>query len=522
MHRKRGLAAFLTDVTNTPSTPTRKRPCAKLAITKIRTTKKFSPRGRHVRIRKSPRNQQPPKSHQPETSVDTLCQLLKKRPQVLEQGMTRICTYIERNTPFVMQKAIALSIFAKFVSSGKGIVESCDLASFCTNFSSEVIRTWAVVCFRDFLGTVSCIDDVDDESLEVELSSERGRHPKIESLCADETFQAEAKEYVREHGYVKGKPNLNLQQFLQWVKERWEVDVCEETVRLWLHKLGFTYKQFNKGVYFDGHERSDVVQHRQDYLRELALHGDRFLTADHPTPDPDSRLKPVIRVFHDESTFYSNADQTFHWTDGTSQALKQKSLGQAIMVSDFVEEVDGYLRFDEESARARVLLEHQTDGYFTNEMFIAQVKVAMDVFEKKYPGCQGMFIFDNAPSHVKKAEDALNADKMNVSDGGKQPYMRNTVWQGRMQRMVLDDGQQKGMKRVLEERGVDTKGFNASKMREELKKFEVKSVSTEGLLLVDSSNKAHTQHVQNREVPLIYNVCTLTCQLHNFFSGFQQ
>lgn len=62
---------------------------------------------------------------------------------------------------------------------------------------------------------------------------------------------------------------------------------------------------------------------------------------------------------------------------------------------------------------------------------------------------------------------------MNVSDGGKQPHMRDTVWRGRPQRMVMDGGLQKGMKRVLQERGLETKGMNADKMREELKKFEV-------------------------------------------------
>ncbi len=51
-----------------------------------------------------------------------------------------------------------------------------------------------------------------------------------------------------------------------------------------------------------------------------------------------TREIPIIRIFHDESTFYSNADQSFHWADDKLQALKQKSLGQAIMVSDFIEE----------------------------------------------------------------------------------------------------------------------------------------------------------------------------------------
>lgn len=74
---------------------------------------------------------------------------------------------------------------------------------------------------------------------------------------------------------------------------------------------------------------------------------------------------------------------------------------------------------------------------------------------------------------MKKPDDALNAERMNVKDGGKQPFMRDTVWNGDHQSMVTDDGVQKGMRTVLEERGVDTKGMNAEKMREELLKFEV-------------------------------------------------
>lgn len=59
--------------------------------------------------------------------------------------------------------------------------------------------------------------------------------------------------------------------------------------------------------------------------------------------------------------------------------------------------------------------------------------MAMDIFGKK-KSILGTKVFDNAPSHVKKANNALNADKMNVSDGGKQLYMRTTVWRGKVQK----------------------------------------------------------------------------------------
>ncbi len=78
-------------------------------------------------------------------------------------------------------------------------------------------------------------------------------------------------------------------------------------------------------------------------------------------------------MYHDESTYYANADQSYHWTDGTKQVLKKKSLEQFIMVSYFVEEVCGLLEWNRD--KPCLLLETQTSGYFTNDMLISQVNV---------------------------------------------------------------------------------------------------------------------------------------------------
>ena len=149
--------------------------------------------------------------------------------------------------------------------------------------------------------------------------------------------------------------------------------------------------------------------------------------------------------------------------------LKQKSLGQAIMVSDFIEEVDGLLKFS--NLEASELLEHQKDGYFDNNKFLNQVLKAVNIFNAKYPNAQGLLIFDNATSHCKLLNDALNVSKMNVGSGGRQPAMRNTYFHGKQQ-MTLQNGQPKGMRMVLEERGIRTDGINASRMREELLKSD--------------------------------------------------
>ena len=106
---------------------------------------------------------------------------------------------------------------------------------------------------------------------------------------------------------------------------------------VWLHDLGFTQKHHHKTVYFHGHEREDIVAYRKEYVDKMLQLDRRCLYPGH-TPELLPGVKPLIQIHHDESTFYANADQSSYWGDGTLSVLKQKSLGQSIMVSDFIEE----------------------------------------------------------------------------------------------------------------------------------------------------------------------------------------
>lgn len=97
------------------------------------------------------------------------------------------------------------------------------------------------------------------------------------------------------------------------------------------------------------------------------------------------------------------------------------------------------------------------------------------LFEKLIPNAVGEFFFDQSTAHSAFAEDALNASNMNVNPGGKQRAMHATTipndnphphLRGKVQTMVFDAnlppehpdyqfrGQPKGMRRVLEERGL--------------------------------------------------------------------
>ena len=76
-----------------------------------------------------------------------------------------------------------------------------------------------------------------------------------------------------------------------------------------------------------------MTAYRAELLEKLAKLDETTITPSQPCPNTE---KQYIRVVHDETTFYSNADQMTFWNDGECQVLRQKSLGSSIMVSDFI------------------------------------------------------------------------------------------------------------------------------------------------------------------------------------------
>ena len=165
-----------------------------------------------------------------------------------------------------------------------------------------------------------------------------------------------------------------------------------------------------------------------------------------------------IFIFHDESIFNAYDDQKVQWGRSDMQTIRPKGKGSGIMVSDFVEENMGFLNFLDDSGKkniARVLLEYgqNREGYWTSEKFLQQMDHAVTIAKSKYPGAQIIWIFDNSSCHNAYADNALIAAHMNANPGGKQHCLRDTVWQGRVQKMNTQDEIPKGLIQVLKERG---------------------------------------------------------------------
>ena len=324
----------------------------------------------------------------------------------------------------------------------------------------------------------------------------QGKYERV-TLYSDEELNEKAAKWVRENAFAKGKPNMTAQSFCQLVNEEllpsaqlpqhfpWRISL--RTAVRWLHYLGFKPVSHRKGVYIDGHERDDVVKHRGKYLSTMAAlresHRPSPPCSDEPPQvrdESDEGKKELVVLYHDESIYNSNEGQTWMWGEEERPALLPKTKGSGLMISDFVDEHDGFLSLSRQQhqmakavnpnmpQQARVVFEYGSErgGYWTGDKFMDQMKTACDIAEIKYPPSSHtvLFILDQSSCHRKFDERAHVARNILVKDGGPR-RVRDTVWAGKPQSMVLPDGSAKGLRTILQERGINTSTFKADDMR---------------------------------------------------------
>ena len=63
-----------------------------------------------------------------------------------------------------------------------------------------------------------------------------------------------------------------------------------------------------------------------------------------------------------------------------------------------------------------------------------QMGIAVKIAEAKYPKekCYRLFwIYDQSGCHMAYADDSLNVHRMNIKEGGSQPLMHDTIYNGK-------------------------------------------------------------------------------------------
>ena len=352
---------------------------------------------------------------------------------------------------------LSLGIFLVYnlkVHMGKGETEAAELAGMMVGRSERTIHDWQ----SRFIANDFILPD-----------SKQGQYQRSGVLWKDEELNRKASEYIRANTVVKGRPNLTIASFCQWINEEllpnatlapgFPRRVSIETARCWLHELGFSVMRAQKGTFVDGHEREDVVEYRNKFIRRMVGLG--FINgANAPTEEAkralpvgieprQERIDKTVIFFHDESIYHVNEDQPSFWGDSNTHVLRPKSKGAGIMVSDFVEEREGYLaltfeQYDQAKLsdphfplQARQLLEYgdSKEGYWTSVRFMQQMERAVRIADFKYPKSDGwrcVWIFDHSSCHTCVPEDALDVNFMNVHSGGKQRVMCDGIWDGKV------------------------------------------------------------------------------------------
>ena len=326
-------------------------------------------------------------------------------------------------------------------------------------------------------------------------------------LIGDEKIRSKATKWLRKET-AKWNSGLTVEKFKTWINsdllpqmEGQQTNDVKSigSVTAWklMKELGFEHSKITKG-FVDGHERADVTANRSQYITMMkdleAAHKPPPTCSDgmHPYPIGDSEApKSLVLIYHDESVFHSNDGRAYVWHEKGTAPLRPKDQGRGIMVTDFIDEHNGFLRLSEcelekrdhlglnipPIAREVLHVGEDHDGYFTSDKFCLQVAKAAQIAEFKYPSDKYtvIFVFDQAKVHTAYDDDALIAHKMNVHPGGRAPKMWSSslfTINGRPQSMTLPDGRLKCLKMVLEERGVDTRGLTKDKLIEILQSHD--------------------------------------------------
>jgi len=154
-----------------------------------------------------------------------------------------------------------------------------------------------------------------------------------------------------------------------------------QTARNWLHHYGWKYMQHKKALYYDGHDRPDVVAYRQNvFLPKMLNHQSRLV--EYQVGNLEQRVeKPLMAAgpeghwlvlcAHDESTVQANDGMKSSWVLEGEQPIRKKGAGRGIHQSDVICSTVGWL----EEASQSLEYGKNYEGYWNGELFVKQASL---------------------------------------------------------------------------------------------------------------------------------------------------
>jgi hypothetical protein len=326
-----------------------------------------------------------------------------------------------------------------------------------------------------------------------------GKHQKVLPLIFDEDIRLNVLSYLRSLN-KKEKSQLTSFSLANWInnisianknyqaEEPTQHDELNEnanclihispsTAQRWMNHLGFHFGEVKKGIYVDGHERSEVVNYRQNLFIPKMLEYRKRMTIFSSSSDLTiaPRLtdneKEIVWVVQDECVFASNDARKCVWMEDGKPPIRPKGDGKVIMVSEFLCPCHGRMKWEGKETTEIITPGANNDGYWDNKDVVKQLtEKVIPIFNKLHPNKMALFAFDNSTNHQAKAEDALIINRLKLSDGFPSRKLKgedktrtqilrdgwyyNEAGERMIQVMVNEQGVQKGIKKILEERGL--------------------------------------------------------------------
>ena len=239
--------------------------------------------------------------------------------------------------------------------------------------------------------------------------SMKGRHAKVFTLLSDPTVAAELRAYVRSNKWAMDPEklaafsanklvptvadeylrNITRNEMPRGLKKYMEYElfprihlkvgrgVSLATARRWLHHEGFQYISHKKGLYFDGHDREDVVAYRQNvFIPTFKSYEPRLVR--HVVGDVETELvmqlrnyveRRLVLVPHNEMISQAHDATAKSWVMGDEHRLRKKGVGQGLHTSGCISSTSGWL--DEGCEVLEYGKNH--GGFWTGELFVKQV-----------------------------------------------------------------------------------------------------------------------------------------------------
>ncbi|KAF8810713.1 hypothetical protein BYT27DRAFT_7209170 [Phlegmacium glaucopus] len=377
------------------------------------------------------------------------------RDKEFQEGLTAIEKLVKSSGKESLQahRARAILSHLQMVVKGKRRhIEASEIAAeaqgFARKWGGHLVRRWVWKWIQR-------------RELPVSL---RGQHVKAFTLLDDPVICAELRAFVRSNKWsmnpeklaAYSKTNMVTVEAAKYIchavnkempeglKKYLEVElfpriqmkaangISLRTARRWLYHEGFRYTEHKKSLYYDGHDRPDVLAYRQNEFLPKLMKEHRRRMVEYVIGDTEKEVvklginyveQQLVLVAHDEMTTQANDGMKKSWILEGEHALKKKGVGRGMHQSDVICLTHGWMKEASQS------LEYgkNYEGYWTGELFVKQLEEKIiPVFKRLHgPGYQALIMVDNSQGHSAYSVDALVVSRMNMKPGGKQARMRN-------------------------------------------------------------------------------------------------